>query len=215
MTHLRRKSRITILLLAFLFISITLSQGQQRSLWVGAGISPMHTSAQSDFQAFQMPYSLLIQYQRGKMGVRLDHQWHGEYIKENFSANLKSAELSLTYDISSLLNVSNIRGEIRMGAAAWETVFTTEGYPGITDYVLKIEEDRGIGLVAGAGIYYDLSFCLLGVELQYAKHGTAQFIAGGFEPQPFLSDQIRVMVTAKYQLPIFNSWGATIPCPQF
>ncbi len=215
MTHPNRKATTYILLLASLFLSIISCLGQQQSIWVGGGIAPIHTSAQSDFQSFKMPYDLFAQYQRRNIGVRLDHQWHGEYIKENFSANIKSLELSLTYNISSLLKSSNLRGELRIGAAAWETTFTTEGYPGITDYVLKIEDDRGIGVVGAAGLFYDLSFCLLGVELQYAKHGTAQFIAGGFEPQPFLSDQIRVMLTAKYQLPIFNSWGATIPCPQF
>ena len=191
--------------------------GQFQQLYVGGGISPLHKSAQSDFQNLSRPYDVFLGYQRGNLGIRADYRWNGQYQKENFSFALRSYELSLTYSLKELLRQAKLDPYMRIGASKWRNDFTTEGYPGITDYELKIETHKGYGVIAAIGASYPVRNFAFGIEAQYSKNGNAQFIAGGFEPQNLLSDQMMLTAFARYRLPfrISSSGGIDIECPSF
>lgn len=190
---------------------------QSGSIDIGGGIAPLHYAAQSDFSPAQHPYDVFIMYNLRKVGLRLDYTWHSQYRKENFSFTNQTLELSVVYSLRELLQTKRIDPFIRGGITRWRTDFTTEGYPGITDYVLKVETGQGYGAILSGGANYPYKNFAFGMELQYARLGTSGFIAGGFEPQPLLSDHLRVMITAQYRLPItFSSpRGQAVACPTF
>ena len=203
-------------ILFFLVLMTSTSYAQQRII-IGAGISPIHQPIQSDFNPFQMPLSVYGGYQKGDIGIRFDYVWKGAYKKERFSFENKAIELSLYYDFRAKLKLPGIHPYVRAGVAKWSTTFTTEGYPGITAYDLKVEQDNGIGAIAAIGTTYDIGNLSIGIEGQYAKYGKAKFIAGGFEARDLVVDQMRLMVTANYSFPISSSRksGFIVACPKF
>ena len=190
---------------------------QSSQLIIGGGIAPIHQSIQSDFSALNMPYDIHLQYQLGPFGIRADYSWNATYQKENFSFTTTTTELSLVYVDQKLLRPLNMLTYARVGISRWQTRFSTEGYPGITDYTLKVEEDSGFGPVGAIGILFPIKNLRLGIEGQYIRNSQAQFIAGGFDPQPLETGQVRLMVTAQYRLPItFSSpKGFSVLCPKF
>lgn len=218
MNYLKHQKRFKLLiLLSIVCASYSTSFGQFHQIIIGGGVAPLHKSGQSDFAILKMPYDTYIMYQRGNLGLRIDYNWNSTYQKENFSFTTNAYEVSLTYSLKEQFRLTKLNPYVRLGGSKWKTVFTTEGYPGITDYELKIEEDQGYGLVGALGITYPYKSFAFGIEAQYAKNGTSQFIAGGFDPQPLLSDQFRLMFTAQYRLPITisSSKGFAITCPKF
>lgn len=190
---------------------------QSQQLIIGGGISPVHRSIQSDFSPIQMPYDIHFQYQRGPFGLRAGYTWNGTYQKENFSFTTQALELSFVYVDRTLLQSLGLITYARLGISKWQTQLTTEGYPGITDYTLKIEEDQGFGPLGAIGIQYPIKNLRIGIEGQYLRNSQAQFVAGGFDPQPLETGQVRVMITAQYRLPItFSSpKGYGVLCPKF
>lgn len=206
-----------LIIVSILCASYSNSFAQYHQIIIGGGIAPLHKSGQSDFSPLTMPYDTYIMYQRGNIGLRVDYNWNGAYQKENFSFTNSAYEISLTYSLKEQFRLTKFNPYFRLGGSKWKTIFTTEGYPGITDYELKIEEDQGYGFVGALGITYPYRSFAFGIEAQYAKNGTSQFIAGGFDPQPLLSDQFRLMFTAQYRLPITisSSKGFAITCPKF
>ena len=207
---------LVFLIIAALF-ELDSINAQSHQLLIGGGISPIHKSIQSDFLSSQMPYNVHLQYQRGAIGLRAGYSWNGLYQKENFSFTTKTTELSLVYVDNKILRSLNLIGYARIGISKWQTQFTTEGYPGISDYTLKVEEDQGYGPLGGIGFQYPIKGFRIGIEGQYLRNGQAQFIAGGFDPQPLETGQIRLMITAQYRLPItFSSpKGYGVLCPKF
>ncbi len=191
--------------------------GQYQQIYIGAGLSPVHRSVQSDFSPSLMPYDIFVMYQRDNYGVRLDYNWNPLYIKENFSFTHDQIELSLTYSVSTLLGLSKVNPYVRAGATKWRTDFTTEGYPGIVDYQFKVEQDQGYGVIGAIGASYPYRQFAFGIEGQFSKNGNSQFIAGGFESRPLSSDHYRLMVYAQYKLPIHlkSKNGVRIDCPSF
>ena len=191
--------------------------GQYQQVIIGAGVAPLHYSGQSDFKSNSIARDAFIQFQQGNLGLRFDYAWEGFYVKENFSVDISHIEGSLVYNLKEALKLTSFNPYVRIGVTKWKNDFTTEGYPGITDYELKIEQDKGFGISAGAGISYPVSSIALGIEAHYSKNGTSQFIAGGFEPRPFLSDQFRFLITVQYSIPIrlHSPRGFSIVCPKF
>lgn len=188
---------------------------------IGAGYIPVHASGQSDFTADQSPIDVFAIYQRGSLGLRLDYNQTSSYIKDRFSFKQTGIELSLQYSLQKTFGLYNFDPYVRAGVSSWGSDFTTEGYPGIQDYELKVESDSGLGAIAAIGMqYYFTSNVAFGFEAQYAKNGNAQFIAGGFDPQPLSLDQIRFMIVGKYTLFGSNesargSSGKDVDCPKF
>lgn len=218
MNYLKHQRALKLLIFLGIFCAAhTTSFSQFHQIIIGGGVAPLHKSGQSDFSPLSMPYDAYIMYQRGNIGLRVDYNWKGAYQKENFSFTNSAYEVSLTYSLKEQLRFEHINPYIRIGGSKWKTIFTTEGYPGITDYELKIEEDKGYGFIGALGVSYPYKSFAFGLEAQYAKNGTSQFIAGGFDPQPLLSDQFRLMLTAQYRLPITisSSKGFSITCPKF
>jgi len=207
--------RIVLMLFFITVISVS-TDAQYRRLMVGGGIAPLHQPGQTDFSSVDMPYAVHAAFFQGNIGVRLDYNWHGSYEKERFSTTKTSMELSLQYSLRQKFKLSTIDPYVRLGLAKWSTVLTTEGYPGINDYEFKIEEDSGFGPVGAIGGRYMWRQASIGLEVQYAKHGTAQFIAGGFDPQPLVTDQLRLMVTAAYTFSVTSdARGGIVYCPSF
>lgn len=189
---------------------------QYRRLTVGAGVTPLHRPGQTDFTAVNMPYDIYAAFFQGNIGLRVDYNWNGSYEKERFSTTNQSIEASLQYSFRQFVRKLDIDPYARIGVAKWNTTLTTEGYPGINDYEFKIEEDSGYGVVTGIGANYIYRQFSFGIEAQFAKLGTAMFIAGGFEPQPLITDQFRLMVTAAYTFPITSdAKGGIVYCPTF
>jgi len=189
-----------------LFIGMTTSAIAQLS--IGAGYVPVHQSGQVDFTPDQSPIDVFALYERGSLGIRVDFNQTSSYIKDRFSFKQSALEASLQYSLQRVLGLNRIDPYLRAGVSSWTSDFTTDGYPGIQDYELKVETDSGIGAIASVGIQYaarpNISF---GIEAQYAMNGDAQFIAGGFDPQPLAVDQVRLMIIGKYTL--FTSRGSS------
>lgn len=207
--------KLCLITLSLIVIAISSVKAQ---ISIGAGLIPVHASAQSDFTADQSPIDVFALYQRGSIGLRVDYHQTSSYIKDRFSFKQSGIEVSLQYGLQQLLNLNRLDPYLRLGAANWQSDFTTEGYPGIQDYELKVESDKGFGFIAAAGIQYDITPSIaIGLEGQYAKNGNAQFIAGGFDPQPLLVDQIRMMVSIQYMLMAGGSGktGNDVNCPKF
>lgn len=189
---------------------------QYRAVSIGGAVSPVHMSKQSDFTPDGISYSIFSSYRQGNFSLRADYLWSSNYRKENFSFSTQDYELSLVYSLRTLLNTPNINPYVRLGAVRWQTNFTTEGYPGITDYQLKVEEYTGYGAVGSIGAQYLISNIALGLEVDYTMRGSAQFIAGGFDPQPLAQDELRVKLTASYSFPLRPGQSfASILCPKF
>lgn len=91
---------------------------------------------------------------------------------------------------------------VRLVAMRWKTNFTTVGYPGITDYQLKVEEYTRNVTVSSIGAQYLIFNIVLALELDYNLRGFAQIIAGGFDPQALAQDELRVKLTASYSFPL-------------
>jgi len=207
-----------IVMAIFLTIFSTSLSGQ---FSVGAGYIPVHVSGQADFTAEQSPIDVFALYQRGSLGLRVDYNQTSSYVKDRFSFQQSAIEVSLQFSFRQLLDLNKIDPYVRAGVSNWSSDFTTEGYPGIQDYELKVESDAGLGAIAALGMqYYIAPQVSLGIEAQYAKNGNAQFIAGGFDPQPLAVDQIRLMVVGKYTL--FGSGRSgkgnsskDVDCPRF
>ena len=173
-------------------------------------------SKQSDFTPEGVSYNIFSSYRQGNFSLRADYLWSSNYRKENFSFSTQDYELSLVYSLRTLFNTSNINPYVRLGAVRWQTNFTTEGYPGITDYQLKVEEYTGYGAIGSIGAQYLISNIALGLEVDYTMRGSAQFIAGGFDPQPLAQDELRVKLTASYSFPLRPGQSfASILCPKF
>jgi len=214
--HIAKGFATLLILVGILFTSSLKAQ-----VSIGAGYIPVHASGQSDFTAEQSPIDVFAMYERGSLGIRVDYNQTSSYVKERFSFNQSGIELSLQYSLQKTFGLYNIDPYIRAGVSSWSSDFTTEGYPGIQDYELKVESDSGLGAIAAIGMqYYFTPNVALGFEAQYAKNGNAQFIAGGFDPQPLSVDQIRFMIIGKYIL--FGSSGSSrgasgkdVDCPKF
>lgn len=215
-THRAKGLRGLLLLLGILFMATLSAQFS-----IGAGYIPVHASGQSDFASDQSPIDVFAIYDRGGLGLRVDYHQTSSYVKDRFSFKQSGVELSLQYSLQNTLGLNNIDSYLRAGLSSWSSEFTTQGYPGIQDYELKVESDTGLGAIAAIGMqYYVTSNVALGVEAQYAKNGNAQFVAGGFDPQPLSVDQIRFMVFGRYTL--FGSNGSSrgpsgkdVDCPKF
>ena len=218
MIHSTKKRNLPLILISLFIIGFTQQAiAQYQSVIIGGGVAPLHRSAQSDFTKLKMPRDIFVMYRRGNIGIRADYLWNSAYQKENFSFTYDATELSLVYNLKQILGSELINPYIRIGASKWNTTFTTEGYPGINDYEFKIESDKGYGLISAAGIDYVFNNISIGLEGQYALNGKAQFIAGGFEPQPLATGNFRLMIMAKYSLPIniSSKGGYAITCPKF
>lgn len=201
---------------SIIVLSTTTSSAQFRAVSLGGAVSPLHMSKQSDFASEGISYNLFAAYRQGNLALRADYLWSSNYRKENFSFSTRDYELSLVYSLRSLFNTPKINPYVRLGAARWQTNFTTEGYPGITDYELKVEEYSGYGAVGSVGAQYLISNIAIGLEVDYAYRGSAQFIAGGFDPQPLAQDELRLKLTATYTIPLRPGQSfASILCPKF
>ena len=217
---LEEQMTIRVIVSLFFIILICLPTGklsaQYRRVTLGVGVAPLHRPGQTDFAAVYMPYDMYAAFFQGDVGIRFDYNWRGNYEKERFSTTNRSLEASLQYSFRRYVRHVNIDPHVRIGLAKWTTILTTEGYPGINDYELKIEQDGGSGVVAGVGASYLYGQYSFGIEAQFAKLGTAQFIAGGFEPQPLVADQFRLMVTAAYTFTVTSDVrGGIVYCPIF
>lgn len=192
------------------------SIAQYRSIGIGGAVSPLHQSRQSDFAQEGLTYNVNASIRQGNLGLRVDHLWRSNYRKENFSFSTKDIELSIFYSLKSLFNMPRVNPYIRIGVAKWSTSFTTEGYPGIVDYELKVEKDSGFGAIASIGAQYLISNVAIGLEVDYSKRGSGQFIAGGFDPQPLALDEVRLKLTATYyfHLGARKSFSSVL-CPNF
>ena len=218
MIHSTKKRFLPVILISLLIIGFAQhSSAQYQSVIIGGGVAPLHRSAQSDFTKLKMPRDIFVMYRRGDIGFRADYFWNSAYQKENFSFTYDAIELSLVYSLKQILRTEHINPYVRMGAAKWNTTFTTEGYPGINDYEFKIESDQGFGVMSALGIDYVFNDLSIGLEGQYSVNGKAHFIAGGFDPQPLDTGNFRLMILAKYSLPIKipSSGGYAITCPKF
>jgi|GEM_PF-2386727 len=191
--------------------------GIAQTVTVGAGYSPLHRSAQSDFAPTSEPYDAYVMYAQGSLGVRLGYQWNSQYRKRNFSFENTVYELSLQFDAQRLFRLNRLHPYTRLGAVHRTTVFTTEEIPGITEYEFKIERDAGYGFIGAIGLYYDLGVLEIGIEGQTAFHGTSPFIAGGFTPQDLDSSVYRAMIFLQYTFPfqLFSSGRSAVQCPTF
>lgn len=202
------------LLSVLIFVSHIVSA----QLSIGAGVVPLHASGQSDFKAQQSPIDVFALYEKGNLGIRMDYHQTSSYNKDRFSFTQSAFEVSIQYSLQRLLNIYNYEPYLRLGATQWSSDFTTEGYPGIQDYELKIENDSGYGIIAAAGVVYHLSSSIgFGLEGQYALNGNAQFIAGGFDPSPLAVDQARLMASIQYTFPGTTSKSSKqkANCPKF
>jgi len=100
---------------------------------IGAAISPLHQSVQQDFSADRMPYDAFVGIQRGPLGIRANYNWNGTYLKEGFSYTTTCIELSFLYFNDRLFENLGLTTYARAGVSRWQTDFTTQGYPGITN----------------------------------------------------------------------------------
>lgn len=207
-----KTSQSTLIKLTGVVLAIAWLTSASAQLSIGLGYVPVHQSGQVDFTADQSPVDVFALYERGSLGLRVDYNRTSSYAKDRFSFTQSALEVSLQYSLQRVLGLTKLDPYLRAGVSNWSSDFTTEGYPGIQDYELKIESDKGLGAIAALGIQYsaipNLSF---GLEAQYAMNGNAQFIAGGFDPQPLAIDQIRLMLVGKYTLfaPGAKSAGST------
>ena len=199
-----------------LIISTETLSAQYRAVSIGGAFSPIHMSKQSDFTPEGLSYSIFSSYRQGNFSLRADYLWSSNYKKENFSFSTRDYELSIVYSLRSLFNTADINPYVRLGAVRWQTYFTTEGYPGIADYQLKVEQYTGYGAVGSIGVQYLISNIAVGLESDYTIRGSAQFIAGGFDPRPLAQDELRVKLTASYAFPLRPGQSfASILCPKF
>lgn len=213
----KTKFRSKIILFMLFMTGWSYINAQSKQLYVGAGLAPIHYSGQADFNPFKMPMEGFIGYKQNSLGLRLNYNWQAAYQKDRFSFSNSYFSTTITYNLSTLMGLTIISPYLRAGFSSWKTEFTTEGYPGIEDYELKIEQDKGIGIISAIGITYPIRDYALGLEFQYAKNGNSQFIAGGFEPQNLLSDNMSVMLIAQYNF-ILNKnsiYGQVASCPKF
>jgi hypothetical protein len=135
----------SIIMIAFISLIATSISAQ---FSIGAGYIPVHASGQSDFTADQSPIDVFAMYQRGSLGLRVDYNKTSSYVKDRFSFKQSSIEVSLQYSLQKTLGLFNFDPYVRAGVANWSSDFTTEGYPGIQDYELKVESDSGLGAIA-------------------------------------------------------------------
>jgi len=196
------KTTSTLLIKHIGVILITaLTTSAYAQLSIGAGYVPVHQSGQTDFASDQSPIDVFALYERGSIGIRIDFNQTSSYVKDRFSFKQSALEASLQYSLQGVLGLSRLDPYLRAGVSSWTSDFTTEGYPGIQDYELKVETDSGIGAIGALGVQYEtLTNLSFGIEAQFAMNGNAQFIAGGFDPQPLAVDQIRLMIIGKYTL---------------
>lgn len=205
-----------LLLLGVYVCVSSIGFGQYRSIYVGGGATPLHWSGQSDFGTKGLAYQVHAGYRQGFWGARMDYTWGATYAKDRFSQTTRTIELSGTYILRQML-FDRVQMYGRAGIAGWSTDFTTEGYPGVRDYELKIENAKGVGPLVAAGLRYELSPIIVSVEGQYKRLGTADFLAGGFEARPLSVDQFNIAVHITYPLPftVAASLGEPTKCPTF
>ena len=206
----------TIFTLLFTYLTVCYLNGQDISFRLGGGISPYHDSGQSDFTPSERPLKFIAMATYGKLGLHLGLHGSGVYTKENFTHRLNSWDSGIAFFPIPESLAGNFDFYIYSGITRWDGSLTTQGYPGINDYELKIENDSNWGVHAGIGLGYHISSFTIGTEVQLDKNSPAQYIAGGFVPQPISSDLFRVSVVATYRLKLTDRPSFTdIICPSF
>lgn len=187
--------------------------GQNRTLIIGAGISPVHRTVQNDFKNFSPPIRGFIGYKLGHVVFEFSYNENAGYAKDRFSFTHKGPSFSLAYFVKKRLETSKINPYIRLGLNYKNTLFTTEGYPGITGYEHKIEKDKSLGLELAAGAKYPLHKLIFGIEALYAKNSPSNFLAGGFSPQPINSDHFLIEINLAIPINLSSHRRLSTACP--
>ncbi|WP_304236436.1 hypothetical protein [Jiulongibacter sediminis] len=208
------KTRLLITALLISLLGVSEAQAQSWRPFVGAGISPLHFSAQNDFSPKWTPYMLQASLRKRKNSLHLNFHNGGRYQKEEFSFTHTIYELAYTFHPMGKISDGQLSPYVGLAANYLQTRFTTQGYPGITAYGLKIEKDNSFGGSLLAGVEYPLGNILAGLQARYNKNSKAQFIAGGFSPQNLITDRFSVMITAAIPLNIKTKYAQNA-CPEF
>lgn len=214
---MKTKALYTILLEAlFLFGSIA-TFAQSPRLYVNAGFSPLHKTAQNDFSSRKIPYQLGLKTIKRHLVADLDYQRGGIYQKENFSFKSSYIALGISYLLKPAMRPANINPFAGFAISYNYHQFTTEGYPGISSYEYKIEKDAGPGVSALLGFYYPLNNLILGLNSEFSKGSKASFLAGGFSEQELITDRFKLNITAAIPLNFITKKlrNAQLDCPEY
>jgi hypothetical protein len=184
-----------------------------QGILAGMGIAPIHRSTQTDFTPRGFGAEIFSVYQRGPLGIRIGYSLPAKYQKDNFSHTQTSINSSLVY-FPYIQPIKPLMPFVHIGVGYWLAKLTTEGYPTITDYELKVEKDSGPGVVAGLGVFLPIRQWRLGLEARFHQNEKAQFLAGGFEPQPLAVSQVQLSFTLAYAFSV-GQVEPTIACPDF
>lgn len=198
----------------FLLLSIATSGSAQRqALFLGVGASPLHGSIQNDFSNRSLPIRGFLTYKLGHVALEASYEENSGYEKDRFSFTNSTPSLSLLFFTKKKLQEKQLYPYLKTGINYKTTSFTTEGYPGITGYELKIEKDQSIGLGVGAGTKYLVNNFLLGIEAHFSKNQEAQFLAGGFTPQNLNTDHFTFELNIAIPIKTIGKRASLTACP--
>lgn len=207
-----KSHRSVILFLVFASFSLSVI-AQSKALFIGIGASPLHGSIQSDFTNMSVPVRGFLAYKLGHVALEASYEENSGYDKDRFSFTNITPALSLLFFAKKNLQEKHFYPYLKTGINYKTTSFTTEGYPGITGYELKVEKDQSIGFGLGAGAKYLINKFLLGVETHYSKNQAAQFLAGGFTPQNLNTDHFTFELNITIPIKTIGKRASLTACP--
>lgn len=208
------KNRLKIITLILLSVFPFAGVAQHWQPYAGLGLGVLSLPGQNDFKTKTPVYMLQLAARRSRIGIQVNYHTGGRYQKNEFSFRLNSCELAFTFHPMGKPVSHRINPYLGIAGSFVISKFTTEGYPGITDYMLKIEKDKGPGVSLLAGAEFPVGRILTGLQLRYDKNAKAQFIAGGFSPQDLITDRFNLLITAAIPLHI-KTRGSQNACPEF
>lgn len=208
------KQILSFFLIAFIICSAKPCNAQRWHAAIGAGLNPLHFSAQNDFKSKGIPVSLFINSRKRNSQISLGFTSQGRYQKDEFSFTHQILNLSFSQFLINRNSQNIVFPYVGVGANILQTKFTTQGYPGITAYTLKVERDKGVGGSIFAGIEAPIGKVLLNLQVRYDQNQNAQFIAGGFAMQKLYTSRTSLLVGAAIPLNI-KSKHAQNACPEF